>query len=224
MCELHLEALLAAHPEAFFPGMGLRLIAEQRYLGPGSRFDLLFQDQWDYYWIVEVKAVPLRQADVAQVLRYWEGLIPMLRTKKVMPCFVAPRVAPRLRATLNEEGVEAIEVPLPRFREVLERSEEVLHCSFFGGPGRGHNAAPLDGRMVAEVVDLPMVPLAGAGIILRELRPGDLVSVRLPGNVVREAAVSPWFLHHAGQLSLGDKVLVDFRRTENRGLLRALPE
>ncbi|MSQ14600.1 MAG: DUF91 domain-containing protein [Dehalococcoidia bacterium] len=132
MCETHLEDMLAAYPEEFFPDRGFKLAGRQQSLRGVGRFDLLFQDDRSRYWLIELKAVALRITDTDQVMGYYEELHERNKQEAYIPCFIAPNIPHAVRNYLNGKGMEHKEITIAEFRRVANGKEISPQCGFFG--------------------------------------------------------------------------------------------
>src|SRR5436305_265941 len=74
MLERHMEDLIAAYPEEFFPGQRLALVGRQQTFAGIGRFDLLFKDGFGANVLMELKAVPTKYENATQLAKYKEAL------------------------------------------------------------------------------------------------------------------------------------------------------
>jgi hypothetical protein len=114
-----LEDLIAKFPEHFFPEKGFVLIGRQETFSGVGRFDLLFADRHQRKNLIELKARPLKIADVDQVGAYKTALRER-GEKRVIMWLISPRIPPHVRESLDDFGIEYKEIHIGEFRRIAE--------------------------------------------------------------------------------------------------------
>ena len=73
MLEKDIENLIAAHPKEFFPREEFKLVAQQHTIKK-RRLDILFEDKYGRFIIIEVKRGHLSREASGQIIEYY-GLL-----------------------------------------------------------------------------------------------------------------------------------------------------
>lgn len=131
MLEKDLENLIARYPEEFFPGQGLKLVAQQYSVG-GKRIDILFEDKHQRKVIVEVKRGVLSREASGQIAEYY-GLLKAENDDQFLELVLAANVIPpERRKFLETIGIECKQLGIARVSEIASKygyafSDEVIH-------------------------------------------------------------------------------------------------
>jgi len=120
MLEKDIENLIAQHPEEFFPGQGLTLVAQQKVV-ERRRLDILFLDQHRRQVVVEVKRGILSREASGQIAEYY-GLLKNAHPESIVELILCANIIPRERKTFLETiGIECLELGLLRILEVAKK-------------------------------------------------------------------------------------------------------
>lgn len=122
MLERHMEELIAAHPDDFFPRHVLRLCGRQQTFKGVGRFDLHFLDQFDTNILMELKAVPARYEDASQLAKYRDAM-QARGDERIIMWLVAPLIPPSVREFLAHIGIEFTEIHESEFKRVAALRE-----------------------------------------------------------------------------------------------------
>ncbi|MFN0172486.1 MAG: endonuclease NucS domain-containing protein [Bryobacteraceae bacterium] len=99
MTEREMEDLIAMFPSDFFPRRELVLKGRQGSFSGVGRFDLLFEDQFQTTFLMELKARPGKYDDASQLARYKDELDRL--GKRVVMWLVAPHIPNSVREFLD---------------------------------------------------------------------------------------------------------------------------
>jgi len=115
MKESDLESVLAKYPDLIEAGLILRGRQVTVY---GRRMDLLFDDEHKRKLIVELKAGPIKDEHIGQILSY-EGMLLSADNPDIRVKLVGTRVPPNIRKTLDHHGIGWKEIKLTSLKEFL---------------------------------------------------------------------------------------------------------
>lgn len=150
MLEKDLENLIAQHPDDFFPGQGLQLIAQQYSIG-GKRIDILFQDKSKRNVVIEVKRGILSREASGQIAEYY-GLLKSQNVDQFYELIVAANVIPPERKVFLEHiGIECKELGVAQIAEVARKYDYVFSDDV--AEDRTSNSASLAERSILTAPD-----------------------------------------------------------------------
>ena len=89
--------VIAAYPADFFTQHKLNLKGRQKSFAGVGRFDLLFEDEFQFNVLMELKARPAKYEDATQVAKYKEELERLGKTNILMWIVRAPGAGYRAR-------------------------------------------------------------------------------------------------------------------------------
>lgn len=106
----------------------LKLIDRQVTLY-GRRIDILFEDQFKRKLIVELKAGPIKDGHIGQILSY-EGMLLSDDDPSIRVMLIGTRVPPNLQKSLDHHGIAWKEIPISKLIEFLRKvgDEQLLAC------------------------------------------------------------------------------------------------
>jgi len=122
MTERDMEDLVAAYPDDFFPGKRFLLRGRQQSFAGVGRFDLLFEDEFKWHHLMELKARTLRYEDADQVARYRDEFR-RRGFNNILMWLVAPQIPSSVREFLDDKGIQYVEIHVGAFRHVAARHD-----------------------------------------------------------------------------------------------------
>ena len=115
MKESDLESVLAKHPDLIEAGL---ILTGRQVTVYGRRMDLLFDDEHKRKLIVELKAGPIKDEHIGQILSY-EGMLLSADNPDIRVKLVGTRVPPNIQKTLDHHGIGCKEIKLASIKEFL---------------------------------------------------------------------------------------------------------
>ena len=115
MKESDLESVLAKHPDLIEAGL---ILTGRQVTVYGRRMDLLFDDKHKRKLIVELKAGPIKDEHIGQILSY-EGMLLSADNPDIRVMLVGTRVPPNIQKTLDHHGIAWKEIKLTSLKEFL---------------------------------------------------------------------------------------------------------
>jgi len=115
MKESDFESILAKYPDIIEDG--LILIGRQKTIY-GRRMDLLFEDRFKRQLIVELKAGPIKDEHIGQILSY-EGMLLSADNPDIRVMLIGIRVPPNIKKSLDHHGVAWKEITISQIKEFL---------------------------------------------------------------------------------------------------------
>lgn len=101
MDERTFETILAKYPELIEDGLEMK---GRQVIMYGRRMDLLFDDAFQRKLIVELKAGPIKDQHIGQVLAY-EGMLLSADDPNIRVMLIGNRVPPNIRRALDHHGI-----------------------------------------------------------------------------------------------------------------------
>lgn len=117
MKERHLEDILEKYSDLIEPG--LTLIRRQPVMY-GRRMDLLFEDQNSRKLVVELKAGPIKDEHVGQLVCY-QGMLLSVEDPTVRAMLIGTRVPSYIKKALDHYGIAWREIKIARLKEYLAK-------------------------------------------------------------------------------------------------------
>ncbi|MFA5291461.1 MAG: endonuclease NucS domain-containing protein [Phycisphaerae bacterium] len=115
MKESDLESVLAKYPDLIETGL---ILTGRQVTVYGRRMDLLFDDKHKRKLIVELKAGPIKDEHIGQILSY-EGMLLSADNPDIRVMLVGSRVPPNIQKTLDHHGIAWKEIKLTSLKEFL---------------------------------------------------------------------------------------------------------
>ena len=120
MLEKDIENLIAAHPREFFPREEFKLVAQQHTIKK-RRLDILFEDKYGRFIIIEVKRGILSREASGQVIEYY-GLLKEQFPEKSIELILCANTIPNERKTFLENvGIECKEIPVSQLVNIADK-------------------------------------------------------------------------------------------------------
>lgn len=120
MLEKDIENLIAAHPKEFFPREEFKLIAQQHTIKK-RRLDILFEDKYGRFIIIEVKRGILSRESSGQLIEYY-GLLKEQLPEKSIELILCANTIPNERKTFLENvGIECKEIPVSQLVNIADK-------------------------------------------------------------------------------------------------------
>ena len=120
MLEKDIENLIAAHPKEFFPREEFKLVAQQHTIKK-RRLDILFEDKYGRFIIIEVKRGILSREASGQVIEYY-GLLKEQFPEKSIELILCANTIPNERKTFLENvGIECKEIPVSQLVNIADK-------------------------------------------------------------------------------------------------------
>ncbi len=120
MKEIDMEDIIVKYPELIEEG--LKLIGRQVTVF-GRRMDLYFSDSNNRKLIVELKAVPILDKHIGQIMSY-EGSTLSEKEPDIRVMLVGTRVPPNLQKALDHHGIAWREIKFSDIRQFLESKKD----------------------------------------------------------------------------------------------------
>ena len=120
MLEKDIENLIADYPKEFFPKEEFTLISQQHSV-KGRRIDVLFEDKYGRYIIVEVKRGILSRESAGQIIEYYGLLKSIFPEKTIELILCANTVPPERKTFLENVGINCVELSLKKIFTVAEK-------------------------------------------------------------------------------------------------------
>ena len=122
MLEKDIENLIASFPKDFFPKEEFTLVSQQ-YTIEKRRIDILFEDKYGRYIIVEVKRGILSREASGQIIEYY-GLIKNQFPERNIELILCANTIPYERKSFLENvGIECKEIPISQIVNIAEKHE-----------------------------------------------------------------------------------------------------
>jgi len=115
MKESDFESMLAKYPDAIEDGL---ILVGRQVTVYGRRMDLLFEDRFKRKLIVELKAGPIKDEHIGQILSY-EGMLISADSPDIRVMLIGTRVPPNIKKSLDHHGVAWKEITAPQIKEFL---------------------------------------------------------------------------------------------------------
>jgi RecB family endonuclease NucS len=115
MKESDLESIFAKYPDLIEDGLILKGRQVTVY---GRRMDLLFDDKHKRQVIVELKAGPIKDEHIGQILSY-EGMLLSADNPDIRVKLVGTRIPPNIEKALDHHGIGRKEIKLAAIKEFL---------------------------------------------------------------------------------------------------------
>ena len=120
MLEKDIENLISAHPKEFFPREEFKLVAQQHTIKK-RRLDILFEDKYGRFIIIEVKRGILSREASGQVIEYY-GLLKEQFPEKSIELILCANTIPNERKTFLENvGIECKEIPVSQLVNIADK-------------------------------------------------------------------------------------------------------
>jgi hypothetical protein len=120
MTEKTLEDIIAKYPELVEEGLALQ---ERQATVCGRRIDLLFRDSFGRRLLIELKAGPIKDEHIGQLLSY-EGSLVSGDDPSIRVMLVGTRVPPNLRRALDHHGIAWKELTVPQIEQHLAEKHD----------------------------------------------------------------------------------------------------
>jgi len=120
MLEKDIENLIAAHPKEFFPREEFRLIAQQHTIKK-RRLDILFEDKYGRFIIIEVKRGHLSREASGQIIEYYGLLKEEFPEKNIELVLCANTIPSERKAFLENVGIECKEIPVSQLINIANK-------------------------------------------------------------------------------------------------------
>jgi hypothetical protein len=127
MLEKDFEDIICKYPELIEEG--LKLIGRQLSLY-GRRMDVLFEDKFKRKLIIELKAGPIKDEHVGQILSY-EGMLLSEDDPTVRVMLVGTRVPPNMQRSLDHHGIAWGEITISLLKEFLKTKGDEIFLNLF---------------------------------------------------------------------------------------------
>ncbi len=125
MLEKDIENLIAAHPKEFFPREEFKLIAQQHTIKK-RRLDILFEDKYGRFIIIEVKRGILSRESSGQLIEYY-GLLKEQFPEKSIELILCANTIPNERKTFLEKvGIECKEIPVSQLVNIADKYQSTF--------------------------------------------------------------------------------------------------
>ncbi len=120
MLEKDIENLIVQHPSDFFPKENLNLIGQQ-YTLKNRKIDILFEDKYGRYIVIEVKRGILSREASGQIIEYY-GLLKNSNPDKNIELVVCANVIPaERRMFLENVGIDCKELSVGLITEIAKK-------------------------------------------------------------------------------------------------------
>ncbi len=127
MLEKDFEDIICKYPELIEEG--LILIGRQLSLY-GRRMDILFEDKFKRKLIIELKAGPIKDEHIGQILSY-EGMLLSADNPTLRVMLVGTRVPPNIQRSLDHHGIAWKEITSSFLKEFLKnKGDDFFHHLF----------------------------------------------------------------------------------------------
>ena len=120
MLEKDIENLIALYPKDFFPKEEFKLINQQHPV-QGRRIDILFEDKYGRFIIIEVKRGILSREAVGQIIEYYGLLKNIFPEKAIELILCANTIPPERKTFLENVGISCKEISLNLIFQVAEK-------------------------------------------------------------------------------------------------------
>ena len=117
MKESDLESILAKHPDLIEDGL---ILVGQQITVYGRRMDLLFEDRFKRKLIVELKAGPIKDEHIGQILAY-EGMLLSADNPDIRVMLIGTRVPPNIQRYLDHHGIAWKEIKSTYLKDSLAK-------------------------------------------------------------------------------------------------------
>jgi hypothetical protein len=127
MKEQDFESILVKYPDLIEDGLtvlGRQLTIYRR------RMDILFEDKFKRKLIVELKAGPIKDEHIGQILSY-EGMILSSEDPTIRIMLIGTRVPPNIQKSLDHHGIAWREITFSRLKEFLIEKDDKEFPSLF---------------------------------------------------------------------------------------------
>lgn len=125
--EKDIQAILCKYPELIEDG--LTLIGQEITI-EGRRIDILYKDQFGRKLLIELKAGPIKDEHIGQIMSYIGRLLSSENpTLRVM--LVGTRVPPIMQKSLDHLGIAWREITFSRLKDFLMEKNEAFFLSLF---------------------------------------------------------------------------------------------
>ncbi|MCX5808108.1 MAG: endonuclease NucS [Proteobacteria bacterium] len=115
MKESDFESILAKYPDLVEDGL---ILVGQQVTVFGRRIDLLFEDKFKRKLIVELKAGPIKDEHIGQILSY-EGMLLSADNQDIRVMLIGTRVPPNIQKSLDHHGIAWREIKAPYLKDSL---------------------------------------------------------------------------------------------------------
>lgn len=127
MDERTFETILAKYPELIEDGLELKGRQVSMY---GRRMDLLFEDTFQRKLIIEIKAGPIKDQHIGQVMSY-EGMLLSADDPSIRVMLIGTRVPPNIRRALDHHGIAWKEISMSRILAHLRGRDDSAILGLF---------------------------------------------------------------------------------------------
>ena len=125
MLEKDIENLIAQHPSDFFPKENFKLLGQQ-YTLKNRRIDVLFEDTYGRYIIVEVKRGVLSREASGQIIEYY-GLLKEDNPDKSIELVLCANVIPNERRMFLENvGIDCKELSVSLMTDIAKKNNYIF--------------------------------------------------------------------------------------------------
>lgn len=125
--EVDFEDIICCYPELIEDG--LTFIGRQISIY-GRRMDILFRDRYKRQLIIELKAGPIKDQHIGQILLY-EGKLLSVDDPSIRVMLVGTRVPPNIQKSLDHHGIAWKEITYSILRKFLEEKKYEQFISLF---------------------------------------------------------------------------------------------
>jgi hypothetical protein len=119
--EKDFEDILSEYPDLIEEGLKLKGRQVTLY---GRRIDLLFEDRFGRQLLVELKAGPIKDEHIGQILSY-EGMLLSHENPTIRVMLIGTRVPPNIQKSLDHHGIAWREISHSRLRAFLEEKNDI---------------------------------------------------------------------------------------------------
>jgi hypothetical protein len=127
MKESDLESILAKYPDLIEDGL---ILVGRQVTVYGRRIDLIFEDRFKRKLIVELKAGPIKDEHMGQILSY-EGMILSADNPDIRVMLIGTRVPPNIQRSLDHHGIAWKEIKLSSLKDSLADKGDDQFCHLF---------------------------------------------------------------------------------------------
>ncbi len=121
------EDIICKYPELVENGLTLKGRQITLY---GRRIDILFEDKYNRKLIIELKAGPIKDEHIGQILSY-EGMLLTADDPTLRIMLVGTRVPPNLQKSLDHHGIAWKEITYSYLNKYIEEKNDTFYLSFF---------------------------------------------------------------------------------------------
>ena len=152
--EKQFEDILAANPVLIEDGLKLE---GRQVTVHGRRMDLLFRDSFNRRLIVELKAGPVKDQHIGQILAY-EGMLLTADDPSLRVMLIGNRVPPNIQKALDHHGIAWREISLPMLRNYMKERSPAPSITEIKLPvretGKPALFVPIEGKWLARGMEV----------------------------------------------------------------------